>query len=242
MIRVIALILFTAVCTISNAQSSLSTKSKKAIALYTEADNYRVRGQYNQAISLLQQAIEKDKNFVEAYYRLGITFKAMRDFNRSNLSFEKGLLLTQNPKTQKGFFMDLGDNYLRLGNYEEALKYFNHYLAAETMNKQRIALVELWKRNAEYGLRNKKIQSQFQPRQLNGTVNSFGLQYFPVLTADEQELIFTRRMGPGPDDDEDLVVSKKDENGNWTTPVSISKNINSKFNEGTCTISADGRT
>lgn len=242
MIRVIALILFTAVCTISNAQSSLSTKSKKAIALYTEADNYRVRGQYNQAISLLQQAIEKDKNFVEAYYRLGITFKAMRDFNRSNLSFEKGLSLTQNPKTQKGFFMDLGDNYLRLGNYEEALKYFNHYLAAETMNKQRIALVELWKRNAEYGLRNKKIQSQFQPRQLNGTVNSFGLQYFPVLTADEQELIFTRRMGPGPDDDEDLVVSKKDENGNWTTPVSISKNINSKFNEGTCTISADGRT
>ncbi|MEZ4944969.1 MAG: OmpA family protein [Cyclobacteriaceae bacterium] len=242
MIRVIALILFTAVCTLSNAQSSLSTKSKKAIALYTEADNYRVRGQYNQAISLLQQAIERDKNFVEAYYRLGITFKAMRDFNRSNLSFEKGLSLTQNPKTQKGFFMDLGDNYLRLGNYEEALKYFNHYLAAETMNKQRIALVELWKRNAEYGLRNKKIQSQFQPRQLNGTVNSFGLQYFPVLTADEQELIFTRRMGPGPDDDEDLVVSKKDENGNWTTPVSISKNINSKFNEGTCTISADGRT
>ncbi|MFZ1807541.1 MAG: OmpA family protein [Cyclobacteriaceae bacterium] len=242
MIRVIALILFTSVCTLSSAQSSLSTRSKKAIALYTEADNYRVRGQYSQAISLLQQAIDKDKNFVEAYYRLGITFKGMRDFNRSNLSLEKGLSLTQNPKTQKGFFMDLGDNYLRLGDYEEALKYCNHYLAVETMNKQRIALVELWKRNAEYGLRNKKIQSQFQPRQLDGTVNSFGLQYFPVLTADEQELIFTRRMGPGPDDDEDLVVSRKDENGNWTAPVSISKNINSKFNEGTCTISADGRT
>ncbi|MEQ8364536.1 MAG: OmpA family protein [Cyclobacteriaceae bacterium] len=240
--KVFFVVLITLLALDSDAQSSLSTRSKKAIALYTEADNYRVRGQYNQAISLLQEAIEKDKNFVEAYYRLGITFKAMRDFNRSNLSLEKGLSLTQNPKTQKGFFMDLGDNYLRSGNYEEALKYFNHYLAAETMNKQRIALVELWKRNAEYGLRNKKIQSQFQPRQLDRTVNSFGLQYFPVLTADEQELIFTRRMGPGPDDDEDLVVSKKDENGNWTAPLSISKNINSKFNEGTCTISADGRT
>ena len=162
MIRVIALIIFTTVGTLSIAQSSLSTRSKKAIALYTEADNYRVRGQYNQAISLLQQAIEKDKNFVEAYYRLGITFKAMRDFNRSNLSLEKGLSLTQNTRIQKGFFMDLGDNYLRQGDYDNALKYFNHYLAVETMNKQRIALVELWKRNAEYGLRNKKIQSQFQ--------------------------------------------------------------------------------
>ncbi|HNP05987.1 MAG TPA: OmpA family protein [Cyclobacteriaceae bacterium] len=242
MIRVIALIFFIAASILSPAQGSLSTRSKKAIALYTEADNYRVRGQYTQAISLLQQAIEKDKNFVEAYYRLGLTYKTMRDFNRSNISFEKGLSLTQNPKTQKGFFMDLGDNYLRLGDYEKALKYLNHYLSAETMNKQRIALAELWKRNAEYGLRNKKTQSQFQPRQLDAIVNSFGLQYFPVLTADEQELIFTRRMGPGPDDDEDLVVSKKDENGNWTTPVSISENINSKFNEGTCTISADGRT
>ncbi|MEQ8423198.1 MAG: OmpA family protein, partial [Cyclobacteriaceae bacterium] len=77
---------------------------------------------------------------------------------------------------------------------------------------------------------------------MGDTVNRFGLQYFPVLTADEQELIFTRRMGPGPDDDEDLVVSKKDTNGRWTIPVSISSNINSRFNEGTCTISADGRT
>jgi Tol biopolymer transport system component len=36
-------------------------------------------------------------------------------------------------------------------------------------------------------------------------------------------------------------VSKKDENGKWTHPESISKNINTRLNEGTCTISADGR-
>lgn len=222
--------------------AQLSTSKKKAIELYTEADNFRVRGQYAVAISMLQEAIEKDKNFVEAYFRLGITFKAMRDFGRSNLSLEKGLSLTQDPRKQKGFFLELGDNYLRTGDYEKSLNYINHFLAVETTNKQRLALAGLWKRNAEYGLRNKKIQSQFQPRQLGDTVNRFGLQYFPVLTADEQELIFTRRMGPGPDDDEDLVVSRKDANGKWTIPVSISENINSKFNEGTCTISADGRT
>lgn len=223
-------------------EAQYSTKKKKAIELYTQADNYRVRGQFTAAIALLQEAIEKDRNFVEAYFRLGVTFKAMRDFKRSNLSLEKGLSLTLDQKKQKGFFLELGDNYLRQGEYEKSLSYLNHYLDSETTNKQRIAMAELWKRNAEYGLRNKRIQSQFQPRQLGDTVNRFGLQYFPVLTADEQEMIFTRRMGPGPDDDEDLVVSKKDANGNWTIPVSISKNINSRFNEGTCTISADGRT
>ncbi len=228
--------------TFSDMKAQLSTNKKKAIELYTQADNYRVRGQYTTAISMLQEAIEKDRNFVEAYFRLGITYKSMRLFDRSNASLEKGLSLTQDPKKQKGFFLELGDNYLRLGDYQKSLDFLNHFLAVETMNKQRIAMAQLWKRNAEYGLRNKKMQSQFQPRQLSDTVNRFGLQYFPVLTADEQELIFTRRMGPGPDDDEDLVVSRKDANGNWTIPVSISKYINSRFNEGTCTISADGRT
>lgn len=226
----------------SEVNAQYSTKKKKAIELYTQADNYRVRGQYLTAIALLQEAIEKDRNFVEAYFRLGITFKAMRDFNRSNITLEKGLSLTQDIKKQKGFFLELGDNYLRQGDYEKSLNFLNHFLDAETTNRQRMVTAQLWKRNAEYGLRNKKIQSQYKPRQLGDTLNHFGLQYFPVLTADEQEMIFTRRMGPGPDDDEDLVVSRKNENGNWTVPVSISKNINSKFNEGTCTISADGRT
>jgi len=58
------------------------------------------------------------------------------------------------------------------------------------------------------------------------------MQYFPVLTADEQELIFTRRVGGGQEDDEDLVVSKKDSNGKWQKPVSLSPNINSPMNEG----------
>ena len=67
------------------------------------------------------------------------------------------------------------------------------------------------------------------------------MQYFPVLTADEMQLIFTRRAGDGPNDDEDLMISKKDEHGRWSIPTSISKNINTPLNEGTCTISADGR-
>ncbi len=67
------------------------------------------------------------------------------------------------------------------------------------------------------------------------------MQYFPVLTADEQELIFTRRVGGGQEDDEDLVVSRKDPAGRWMKPVSVSAAINSRYNEGTCSISADGR-
>src|SRR6187455_3840738 len=85
------------------AQGELSTKSKKAIELYTMADNFRVRGQYSEAIGLLNQAIEKDDKFVEAYYRLGITYFSMRKYSMAIGYYEKGLSLTSDIRKQKVF-------------------------------------------------------------------------------------------------------------------------------------------
>ena len=228
-------------CGLSIAQPALSTKNKKAIELYKEADNYRVREQYREALELLKQALEKDKHFIEAYFREALIYKAIRDYSKSTGIFLYGLSLSTDPKMQKAFFFELGDNYLVEGNYEKALEFLNRYLDNEIMNRPKVEQADLWKRNAQYAMRNKKIVSQFQPRELSDTVNAFAMQYFPVLTADEQELIFTRRVGGGHEDDEDLVVSKKDPSGRWTRPVSISPNINTRLNEGTSTISADGR-
>ena len=224
-----------------HAQPTLSTKNKKAIELYTQADNFRVRGQYREALELLQQAIEKDRNFSEAYFRQALIYKSAGDYSKSNDLYLKGLSLNTDSKKQKAYFLELGENYLLQGDYEKSLQFLDRYLDSEIMNKSKIEQASLWKRNAQYAIRNKRIASEFQPHQLTDTVNAFVMQYFPVLTADEQELIFTRRVGEGQDDDEDLVITRKDEHGKWMKPVSISPNINSRLNEGTSTISADGR-
>src|SRR6478609_6191980 len=207
----------------SGAQMPLSTKNKKAVELYVEADNYRVRGQYGQAISLLQQAIEKDKNFTEAYFRLGVTFKMMHDLDRSTKSYEAGLYMTADQKKQKPYFFELGDNYLQVGNYEKARDFLGRYLDSEMLNKVKVDQATLWRRTAEYAIKNKRNISGFVPRPLGDTVNCFPMQYFPVLTADEQEMIFTRRLGAGNEDDEDLVITKRDSSGHWQKPESISE-------------------
>ena len=95
--------------------------------------------------------------------------------------------------------------------------------------------------SARFAIENKATASEFNQHPLSDTVNCFAMQYFPVLTADQQELIFTRRTSNDDSADEDLVVSRKNFRGRWSAPVSISPNINSQWNEGTCTISADGR-
>ncbi len=239
--RVGLFFVFLLVCFPALSQPVLSTRNKKAIELYTEADNFRVRGQYREALSLLQQAIDKDKNFSEAYFRQALIYKTLRDYPKSTDLYMKGLQLTAEEKRQKAYFFELGENYLLQGEYEKAQQFLDRYLDAEILNKQKIEQANLWKRNAQYAQKNIRIASQFRPRELSDTVNAFAMQYFPVLTADEEELIFTRRTGGGQDDDEDLVVCKKDSQGKWSRPEPISTNINTSLNEGTCTISADGR-
>jgi OmpA-OmpF porin, OOP family len=227
-----------------NAQPALHTKSKKAIELYNAADNFRVRGQYKQAIDMLEQAIEKDKNFIEAYFRLGQTFKSFKQYPKSIEYFEKGMAIEKDERINRPFCYELGEVYFLSGNYDGAAKLLNQYIQTEVPSFQNKARFDNAKKiigNAEYARKNQQLANDFQQRALSDTVNCFTMQYFPVLTADQQIIIYTRRMGNNNTDDEDIVISKKDERGRWLAPVSISENINSSLNEGTSAISADGR-
>jgi OOP family OmpA-OmpF porin len=219
----------------------VSTKNKKAIDMYVEADNYRVRFQYKAAIDLLNQAIAKDKNFFEAYLRLELCYKSTNEFRKAFETLKNGLAVTPELRWQKVFWIELCDVGMKLGDYRTVAGYSEQYLQNEQLNKQRIDQVKLWNACANFSLQNMRNEIKFDAAPLSDTVNAFAQQYFPVLTADEQQLIFTRRTGMSDEFDEDMVISTKDSKGRWTTPQSISPNINTRFNEGTCTISADGR-
>ncbi|MEQ8926745.1 MAG: OmpA family protein [Fulvivirga sp.] len=223
----------------SHAQSRLSTKSKKAAELYIEADNFRVRGQYSQAINLLEQSINKDKKFHEAYFRLATIYKAQGELDKAESLFLKVIELKG--ENNGPSYFELGELYLRKNDYQQAIDYINKYLAYNPRNSQRVNEANTILSNARFAIDNYKKEVSFNPRPLSDTVNAFAMQYFPVVTVDGKSLIFTRRLGDTPNDDEDLVVCKLDQNGQWSAPESISSNINSQFNEGTCTISADGR-
>src|SRR5258706_5850837 len=152
---------------ILTAQPQLSTKSKKAIELYTEADNFRVHGQFDKAIDLLNQAISKDKNFEEAYFRLGLTLREQQDIVKSNEIFEKGLSLLQDFRKQNTYRYVLVDNYLKLGNYAQALEMANLYLNSEKANVIKIDQTKVWKRHAEFGLAHALENLSYQPQALS---------------------------------------------------------------------------
>ncbi len=231
-------ILFYVGCSSLFAQS-LSSKNKKALDLYVQADNYRVRGQFKEAIAFLNEAIDKDKKFEEAYYRLGLIYKAQENYALASATFEQGLSLVKEDVRKKMYLYDLANVNLGNANYTVAAQYAAQYLQLEKTDKRKIDLVKVWKSQADFSIAN-PLELPYKITPLSDTVNAFPIQYFPALTADNTQLIFTARFGGARNDNEDLVVSRK-ENGKWLAPVSISSAINTLQREGACTISADGR-
>jgi OOP family OmpA-OmpF porin len=219
---------------------NLSSKNKKAVELYIEADNYRVRGQFAQAINLLNEAITRDKNFEEAYYRLATIYKAMEQYDQAGSTFEKGLALVKSDSRKRMYLYELAAVNLWQGKYEPCKKYAADFLQIEKEDRRKVELAKVWIMQAEYSLTNTMVYD-YVITPLSDSVNIFPMQYFPTVTADGMQLIFTARYGGTRNDNEDLVVSSKQNNGSWGAPVSLSKNINSIQREGASTISADGR-
>ncbi len=196
---------------------------------------------YSEAITYLEMAIEKDPGFAEAHLRLGTNFLSIGDYPNARGYLEEAVsLIPDDPKTI-GAQLALADMYYREGSYEMALKFLQKFKSFNPPPKMVKSAAKL-EQNANFALAQIKNPLPFDPQPLPDNVNVYDLQYFPVLTADQNTLIFTRRRSRDPQFDEDMVTSSKNPDGSWSDPESISENINTKFNEGTCTISANGRT
>ncbi len=217
------------------------TKSKKAIKYFEKSGELLRSRNYSEAIIYLEMAIEKDPGFAEAHLRLGTNYLSIGDHLNARSYLEEAVSLIPNDPKTIGAQLALAEMYYREGSYEMALKFLKKFKSFNPPPKMVKSAAKL-EQNANFALVQIKNPLPFDPQPLPDNVNVYDLQYFPVLTADQNTLIFTRRRSRDPQFDEDMVTSSKNPDGSWSDPESISENINTKFNEGTCTISANGRT
>ena len=239
---VVFLISFTLCATLGFGQTNYSTKSKKAIKHYEEAQLLLRQRRFNEAIHELNAALERDNDFVEAHLRLAFSYELLRELNAQQYHLEQVARIEPNSDKYKNVYYSLGKVYFNKGMYQESKAMIARLVKLGIDNARIQSDVEILNRNLDFAIEHIQHPIDIDPRPLPDILNSFPLQYFPVLTADENSIIYTVRLGVQFHDDENIVISNKNENGEWTKPVSISPNINSQFNEGTCAISADGRT
>lgn len=228
----------------SEAQT-YSIIDSRAIKLFQEGEELTLSRQYDQAIAKYQAAIAREGSFLEAYVKasqLMITQGRLEEAEKIALAGRARLGGKNATPTHIADYGWLFSNlYLKQGKFTEAFRQFQEVDPLfDPAFKKSMYYTEM------------KVQMDFlgeelgdvrtiEKEKLMSPLNEYRLQYFPVLTADGEQILFTKRDGTGNFDKEDIFTAYADGNGNWTKPQSIAQTINSSFNEGTCSVTADGK-
>jgi hypothetical protein len=152
--------------------------------------------------------------------------------------------------------------YLYLGQafhldykFDDALKMFDTYESYLNPKrfKSEIELVQHYKEMSNRGQERYGAPANVLITNMGDSVNSEYAEVSPVLSADERMLIFTysgplatgaASMFRTPDDGyfEDIFVCYKRSDGTWTTPDTLSANVNGTGHEGAVGLTSDGQT
>jgi outer membrane protein OmpA-like peptidoglycan-associated protein len=214
----------------------------KAKILYEQANIAFRERNFKKGFDLMDKAIEKDPNFAEAYYKLGNVYEfTFGEQGKAIPYYEKALVLKPDFNGFIAAYQTLAYRYLQDGKYDLAKAHFEKFIDLKPGKELQVREARRQLANIEFARNAMQNPVSFKPKSLGKTINKYQLQYFPVLTADKSKLFFTSRATNTHESDENLMVSNWT-GDSWGTPESVSKMINTAFNEGTCSISADGRT
>lgn len=217
------------------------TTDKRAEKYYEEARQYLKRAQFREAFEPLQDALDKDPNFIEVWLAMGSANYRLGRYDETLAALHKALEIDPDYAKSKYAYFLIGEIYFKQSNYEESKAYLGHYLSLDETEIQKREQAEEMVDNCQYALAAMETPFDYNIQILPDHANSFALQYFPVLSVDQQKIYFTRREGLTVQHDEDIYYSDKQADGSWSVPQSVSENINSAYNEGAASLSADGR-
>ena len=225
----VAVILLLAYNTHSYGQKQiLSTANKKAKNIYTKAIEDKYRMSVDEFCSKMKKAIDADKMFVEPYWAIADANNGDKEKSIEILE----LAIKNNAHRKDETLKKLADILKNMGRYVEAQTYLRQ-LSDTCKGRQTIL--------DEYNQIMYMIEHPvpFSPQNLV-YANTTKDEYFPSVTADDKILSVTMSSMGNYASNEDLYWSKKD-GGRWTAFVPIKELNSPTFNEGSQTISADGR-
>ena len=227
-------------------------KSKENLAELQEyAEFYMEDEDYTNALPILKSLDSLDaKNPMHAY-QLGICYIKTGRHLKSYSYFEKAEKLKFNdPKLH--FY--LGQTNQLKHRFDKAILHYQHYLKAIPSTEYEFEKINFETSNfinqCNTGKQFLNIPLAIKIENIGKVVNTPYPEYVPLVSADENTLIFTSRRPEttgGKKDEmddvyfEDVYICNK-QNNNWSTPVGISKKINTNQHDACVGISHNGKT
>ncbi|MFT3681624.1 MAG: OmpA family protein [Ferruginibacter sp.] len=211
--------------------------NKKAAALNEAAYGFAVDGNYAKAIEKLNEAISVDGKFLDAWLSRAGIYANLHKYDSSVADFQKSIQLDS--VYASVFLLPYSISLAGTGQFQKALEVVNVFLENKTLNKQSQQAGNYRKRTYEFAVEYEKQHPSkgyvFAPKNLGDSLNSTFAEYYPSLTIDGKQLVFTRRT----ERDEDFYESHFSD-GKWSGAKLLGGKVNTDLNEGAQNISQDG--
>lgn len=208
------------------------TATGKAKKVYYRANQYKKNRLVDKAIQDYKTVIKIAPDFIDAHYELAAIYFNQKEFVSAKMELAKMIEIDAAYKISTYYYLGLAN--WETNDFEDAIIYFNHFLAADSKSEKLKVKATQYLQNSQFAKKAIQDSSIIELKRLNTTVNTSFPEYLPSTTADGNTLIFTRQIRG----DEDVYMSKR-KNNEWLEAKPIEQ-INTLEKEGSQYISADG--
>ena len=220
--------------------------SCKTVKLSVAEEKQRI-GEYYEAANMYRKLYAKSKSDdrdMRAYlaYRMGICNQKINNTTRATEAYKSAMKYNYPDSL---LFLRLAQVYHQNGQYSEATLYYNKYLEQNPEN----ALAQNGLKGCELADEMKKNPTLYQVRRM-AMFNSNFSEFSPMLTGEGYNQLYfaSSRAKKANKDSVSLItgqltnnffLAQKNEQGAWQRPVEIEDAINTLFDEGTPSFTAD---
>lgn len=190
---------------------------------------------YDAAVKSLEDAVAADPQFQIAFIQLADVYRLKKAFEKAQVNYAKALAITTSRPEARTYYT-YADVLMHTAAYAEAKKNLLLFIAGNTGKDQAmVTKASKYIRDCDFAIVALTKPQPYTPINLGEVINTSEREYFPALTADGQNLIFSRTVKGN----EDFYISRK-VNQHWQTARPMSSKINTNLNEGAQSISPDG--
>ena len=209
---------------------------KKAQISFDNAQVLLKRNDYEKAALSLKDAVAADPTFSFAFLQLADLSRRLKAYDQAKTAYLNVIKLQKEKDVR--MYYGLAESELMTGDYQNALTHIQLFIAAYKGNDlEFLSKAKKYQTDCLFSIEAIKSPNSFEPVNLGKEINSVYRDYFPSITADGAQLIFSRNI----EGNEDFYISKKSA-GVWTSPTPLSEQINTRqYNEGAQSLSPDGK-
>jgi len=226
--------------------STYGQKKSELKALFVEAESYFLFEEYNEALPIYLKLIKTAPDNANLKYRTGRCYLNIPGEKDKSLNFLKSAIKNITPKYKEGSYREkeapvdayfyLGDAYRINNMLEKAISTYEYFKENSNKKEYDFEVIDYQIQTCYNAIKLQKSPLYIKYTNLGEFINSRFSDYNPIVSGDEQTLIFTRKL-----QFYDAIFYSLRKNEKWSAPINLTPELSVDQDFYSSSISSDGK-